>query len=43
LKDANEADDENYDRADMLDYDCGICNEGPEVIGLKARIALEVL
>lgn len=27
----------------MLDYDSGVGYQGPEVVGLEARVALEVL
>jgi hypothetical protein len=42
LEDTDEADDEDYDAADVLDYDGGVYDEGPEIVGLEARIALEV-
>ena len=34
--------DEDCDGADLLDDDGGVCDEGPEVVGLQAGIALEV-
>jgi hypothetical protein len=27
----------------MLQYDCGVGNKRPEIVGLESRIALEVL
>jgi hypothetical protein len=42
LKYANEADDEDYDGADVLDYDCRVCDERPEIVRLEAGIALEM-
>lgn len=43
MEDTDEADDEYYDRTDMLHYDCRVGDEGPEIVGLEARIALEML
>jgi len=43
LEDADEADDEDDDGADVLDDDGGVGDQGPEVVGLEARVALEVL
>ena len=42
MEDADKADDEDYDTADVLDNDSGICDERPEIVGLKTGIALEV-
>lgn len=42
MEDANEADDEDYDGADVLDYDCGVGDKRPEVVGLETGISLEM-
>jgi hypothetical protein len=43
LKDADEANDEYDDRADLLEDDGSVGDEGPEFVGLKTGISLEVL
>jgi hypothetical protein len=42
LEDADKADDEDYDGADVLDYDCRVGDKRPEVVGLETGISLEV-
>lgn len=42
LEDADEADDEDDDGADVLQDDGRVGDEGPKVVGLEARVALEV-
>lgn len=42
LKNTDEADNEDYDGADVLDDDRRVRNERPEVIRLESRIALKV-
>ena len=42
LEDGDEADDEDDDGAHLLDDDGGVGDEGPEVVGLEARVALEL-
>ena len=39
---ANETDDEDYDGADMLDNDCRICYQRPEVVWLETWIPLQM-
>lgn len=43
MKDADEAADENDDRADVLDNHRGVGNQGPEVVRLEAGVALQVI
>jgi hypothetical protein len=42
LEDPDEADDEDYDGADVLDYDCGVRDKRPEIVWLQSGIALQV-
>ena len=40
--DSKESADEGRNGADMPDYDCRVCDKGPEDRGASARIALEM-
>lgn len=43
LEYADEADDEDDDGTDVLHDDGGVGDQGPELVGLKARVELELL
>jgi hypothetical protein len=42
LVDSKEGADEDCNGADMPDYDCRVCDKGPEDIGAWARVAVEM-